>query len=75
MLGTNSNVNPTYGDQEGTAYNGHVACICYHPLFVFSQFGNLERCTVRPGNVHSPDGRKNVLEPVVACYREHYLQR
>jgi|NGEPerStandDraft_6_1074524.scaffolds.fasta_scaffold192094_2 hypothetical protein len=32
-----------YGDQEGTAYNGHFACTCYHPLFVFNQFGDLER--------------------------------
>ena len=31
-----SSVSPTYGDQEGTAYNGHFACTCYHPLFVFN---------------------------------------
>ena len=37
-------------------WNGHYACTCYHPLFVFNQFGDLERCTLRPGNVHSADG-------------------
>ncbi len=23
-------------NQEGSAYNGHFGCTCYHPLFVFS---------------------------------------
>ena len=45
------------------------SCTCYHPLFVFNQFGDLERCALRPGNVHSADGWKDVLAPVVARYR------
>jgi hypothetical protein len=44
VLDMDSSVSPTHGDQEGTAYNGHFACTCYHPLFVFNQFGDLERC-------------------------------
>jgi hypothetical protein len=48
ILDMDSSVSPTYGDQEGTAYNGHFACTCYHPLFVFNQFGDLERCVLRP---------------------------
>ena len=24
------------------------ACTCYHPLFLFNQFGDLERCALRP---------------------------
>ena len=51
-----SSVSPTHGDQEGSAYNAHFGCTYYHPLFVFNQFGDLERCTLRPGNVHSADG-------------------
>jgi len=70
-----SSVSPTYGDQEGTAYNGHFACTCYHPLFVFNQFGDLERCALRPGNVHSAHGWKDVLEPVVARYRGKFKRR
>jgi hypothetical protein len=27
-----ASVSPTYGEQEGTAYNGHFGCTCYHPL-------------------------------------------
>ena len=49
VLDMDSSVSPTHGDQEGTAYNGHFGCTCYHPLFVFNQFGDLERCGLRPG--------------------------
>jgi Transposase DDE domain group 1 len=34
-------------------WNGHYACTCYHPLFVFNQFGDLERCTLRPGKARA----------------------
>src|SRR6266536_9720 len=61
ILDMDSSVSPTYGDQEGTAYNGHFACTCYHALFVFNQFGDLERCVLRPGNVHSAHGWKDEL--------------
>jgi hypothetical protein len=69
VLDMDSSVSPTYGEQEGSAYNGHFACSCYHPLFVFNQFGDVERCVLRPGNVHSADGWRAVLEPVIARYR------
>ena len=75
ILDMDSSVSPTHGDQEGTAYNGHFGCTCYHPLFLFNQFGDLERCALRPGNVHSADGWHDVLEPVVARYRNRKLRR
>ena len=65
-LDMDSSVSPTHGAQEGTAWNGHFDCSCYHPLFVFNQFGHLERCKLRPGNVHSADGWEEVLGPVMA---------
>jgi hypothetical protein len=34
-----SSDSPTYGEQEGSAYNGHFGCTCYHPLFVFNVEG------------------------------------
>jgi hypothetical protein len=51
------------------AYNGHFGCTCYHPLFVFGQLGDVERRALRPSNVHSADGWRVVLEPVIARYR------
>ena len=75
ILDMDSSVSPTHGGQEGTAYNGHFGCSCYHPLFCFNQFGDLERCALRPGNVHSAHGWREVLEPVVKRYRKRKLRR
>ena len=69
LLDMDSSVSPTHGEQENSMWNGHYDCTCYHPLFVFNQFGDLERYALRPGNVHSADGWENVLKPVVARYR------
>jgi DDE family transposase len=74
VLDIDSGVSETHGAQEGSAYNGHFGCACYHPLFLFNRFGDLERCALRPGNVHSADGWRQVLEPVVARYR-HAMKR
>ncbi len=40
---------------------------------MFNQFGDLERCLLRPGNVHSADGWREVLKPVIGRYRERGL--
>src|SRR5918993_4035231 len=73
ILGMDSSESPTHGAQGGSAWNGHFRCTCYHPLFVFNQFGDLERCLLRPGNVHSADEWRSVLVPVIARYRERGL--
>ena len=70
ILDLDSSVSPTHGQQEGTAYNGHFECTCYHPLFCFNQFGDLERALLREGQVHSADNWRSVLEPVIARYRQ-----
>lgn len=75
VLDMDSSVSPTHGDQEGTAYNGHFGCTCYHPLFLFNQFGDLERAGLRSGNVHSADGWRSVLEPAVERYRDRANRR
>jgi hypothetical protein len=69
ILDLDSSVSETYGEQEGSAYNGHFGCTCYHPLFCFNQFGDLERCLLRNGNVASADDWLSVLEPIVGRYR------
>ena len=75
VLDMDSSVSETYGEQQGTAYNGHFGCTCYHPLFCFNQFGDVERSMLREGNVHSAKDWRNVLEPVVARYRGRRLPR
>ena len=67
-LDMDSSESPVHGDQEGAAWNGHFQSKCLHPLFVFNQFGDLERCALRPGNVHSAEGWEDVLKPVLARY-------
>jgi hypothetical protein len=74
VLDMDSSVSPTHGEQEMSVWNGHYDCACYHPLFVFNQFGDLERCPLRPGNVHSADGWEGVLKPVVTRYRGGLLR-
>jgi Transposase DDE domain group 1 len=69
ILDMDSSESPTFGQQEGSGWNGHFGCTCYHPLFLFNQFGDLERCLLRPGNVHSADEWRSVLVPVIARYR------
>src|SRR5512135_614990 len=70
VLDMDSSVSETYGQQQGAAYNGHFGCTCYHPLFVFNQFGDLERVMLRRGNHHSAKFWRRVLLPVIARYRD-----
>ena len=70
ILDLDSSVSETYGRQEGSAYNGHFECTCYHPLFCFNHLGDLERALLRNGNVASADEWRLVLEPVIARYRD-----
>ena len=74
ILDMDSSVSPTHGEQEGTAYNGHFGCTCYHPLFLFNHMGDLERCRLRPGNVHSAEGWPDVLVPVVERYKKRKVR-
>ena len=69
VLDLDSSVIKTYGNQEGSAYNDHFGCECYHPLFCFNQSGDVEWTMLRKGNVHSADDWRSVLEPVVECYK------
>jgi len=75
VLDLDSSVSETYGQQEGSAYNGHFGCMCYHPLFCFNQFGDLERALLREGNVSSADDWRSVLEPIVGRYRDLDIRR
>src|SRR6202522_367994 len=69
ILDMDSSVSETHGEQEGSAYNGHFECTCYHPLFCFNQFGDVEGAMLREGHVHSAKDWREVLEPVMARYR------
>jgi len=73
ILDMDSSDSPTYGNQEGSAYNGYFGYTCYHPLFCFNQFGDVEGALLRNGNVHSAEDWRLVLEPIVVRYRDKGL--
>jgi hypothetical protein len=61
VLDMDSSVSPTHGDQEGSAWNGHFDCTCYHPNFLFNQFGMLERCAMATSTVRMAGGMSSIL--------------
>lgn len=75
ILDMDSSVSETYGHQEGTAYNGYFACTCYHPLFLFNQFGDHERVMLRRGNHPSAKFWRRVLLPVIKRYRDRDIPK
>jgi Transposase DDE domain group 1 len=74
ILDMDSSESPVHGDQERAAYNGHFQSVCYHPLFLFNQFGDCEGALLGPGNVHSADRWRKVAQPVVDCYRRQGMR-
>ena len=75
VLDMDSSVSPTHGDQEGTAYNGHFGCTCYHPLFVLISSAIWSGAAFVPATCTAPTSGAMVLEPVVARYRNRTLRR
>ena len=69
VLDMDSSESPTHGKQQGSAFNGYFNCNCYHPLFCFNQYGDLERAILRRGNVHSAKFWRRVLLPIIERYR------
>jgi len=70
ILDIDSSESPVHGNQEGSTYNGHFESTCYHPLFCFNNYGDCEGAVLRPGNVHSADGWREFLSPIVDRYKE-----
>jgi len=68
ILDMDSSESPVHGEQKVSAYNGHFGSTCYHPLFCFNQFGDCEGAMLWPGNVHSAERWKELLELIVGRY-------
>ena len=75
ILDMDSSESRVHGEQEGASYNGHFGSTCYHPLFVFNQFGDCEGAMLRAGNVHSAHRWRDVLDPILSRYGEMGLRR
>jgi hypothetical protein len=75
ILDLDSSVSATHGDQQGSAYNGYFECMCYHPLFLFNQYGDLELAMLRRGNHNSAKFWRRVLLPVIERYRHRHIPK
>ena len=65
VLDMDSSESPVHGTQEGSAYNGHFATVCYHPLFLFNDHGDCLAASLLPGNVPSADNWDDLLVPEI----------
>jgi len=74
ILDMDRSESPAHGEQEGATYNGHFETVCYHPLFLFNEFGDCEGAILRPGNVHSAERWREVLEPIVERYKKRGIR-
>jgi hypothetical protein len=54
-----------FGQQPGSAWNGHYRMNCYHPLVIRSEWGDYLGAKLRPGNVHTADGGLAFVLPVL----------
>jgi Transposase DDE domain group 1 len=64
-----------HGHQEGTAYNGHYGCDCYHPLVAsIGETGDLLDLRLRPGNSHTAKGSLDFLLPLLDQVEEKICQ-
>jgi hypothetical protein len=73
ILDIDSSESEVYGNQEGANYNGYFGCKCYHPLFCFNQFGDLEGTMLRSGNVHSATNWQQIIAPAIERYTNQDL--
>jgi len=64
---------PTYGDQEGTAYHGYFRQHQYFPLLVFDgETNQLVTAVLRRGTVHASHGTVAILRRIVTAVRARW---
>ena len=63
VLDMDISVSPTHGDQEGATWNGHFDSSCYHPNFLFNQFGMLDAvpCAMATSTALMAGGMSSIL--------------
>jgi hypothetical protein len=73
LIDADSTDDPTYGDQEGSAYHGYYQQHMYHPLLLFD--GDTDQpiaVVLRPGTCHASRGVLGTLRRVVAAIRARW---
>jgi hypothetical protein len=73
LIDADSTDDPTYGDQEGSAYHGYYQQHMYHPLLLWD--GDTDQpitALLRPGTCHASRGVLGTLRRVVAAIRARW---
>ena len=73
LIDADSTDDPTYGDQEGSAYHGYYAQHMYHPLLLWD--GDTDQpiaAILRPGTCHASRGVLGTLRRVVTAIRARW---
>jgi DDE family transposase len=65
VLDMDSTEIPVCGEQEQSAYNADFESTGFHPLLLFNREGDCLAAKLRPGNVHSAEGWKELLLPEI----------
>ena len=73
LLDLDSTLLPTYGKQEGEAFNYHYSAHGYHPLVCYDGFtGDLLKIELRKGSTYSSTGVQKFLQPLLDEYLNQY---
>ncbi len=73
LFDLDSTLLPTYGKQEGEAFNFHYQANGYHPLLCFDgTTGDLLKLELRPGSMHCCNGAAAFMKPLLEEYRQDY---
>jgi hypothetical protein len=75
LLDADSTDDPTYGEQEGSAYHGYYQQHMYHPLLLFDGDTNhLITAALRPGTCHASRGIVAIIKRIVQRIRARWPQ-
>ena len=73
LIDADSTDDPTYGDQEGSAYHGYYGQHMYHPLLLFDgDTDQLITAVLRPGTCHASRGVVAILKRVIGAIRRRW---
>jgi hypothetical protein len=73
LIDADSTDDPTYGDQEGSAYHGYYGQHMYHPLLLFDgDTDQLITAVLRPGTCHASRGVVAILKRVIGGIRARW---
>jgi hypothetical protein len=73
LLDVDGTDDPTYGEQEGTAYHGYFRQHMYFPLLIFDgDTDQLITAVLRPGNAHGSRGVVAILKRLIPALRARW---